>query len=257
MEGEEGDAIASDSNGDRDTIELPPWQLSWLKSVKESGKKIILVLTGGAPIAYPEDIADAVLFVWYPGEEGGNAVANVIFGDVNPSGKLPVTFPKSTADLPPYEDYALKGRTYRYMEKEPLYPFGFGLSYTKFSFESLTLSDKKISSGGKITAKVTVTNTGNRFGEDVVQLYIAKEKRNSLDPVCSLKAFKRISLEAGKSKTVELTLSGDDFQTVNAEGEYILDAGNYIVYAGDSAPLEVSQKRGAANYVSETVSVNI
>ncbi|MCL2271040.1 MAG: glycoside hydrolase family 3 C-terminal domain-containing protein, partial [Treponema sp.] len=122
IEGEEGDAIASDSNGDRMYIELPPWQLKFLQKVKAAGKPVILVLTGGSPIAIPEDIADAIIFAWYPGEQGGKAVADIIFGDVVPSGKLPITFPASTDQLPPYDDYSMKGRTYRYMTEKPLYP---------------------------------------------------------------------------------------------------------------------------------------
>jgi beta-glucosidase len=255
MEGEEGDAIASDSNGDRESIELPPWQLAYLRAIKACGKKTVLVLTGGSPIAFPPDIADAVLFVWYPGEEGGSAVANIIFGDASPSGKLPVTFPVSTAQLPPYEDYALAGRTYRYMKEAPLYPFGFGLSYTSFRFDALTLSADGISAGGTVTAKVTLSNTGKRDGEEVVQVYVAKDKRGEDDPQTSLRAFRRVSSAAGVRAEVAFELPATAFESVNAAGEGVLEAGGYTVTAAAAAPLPLAVERGAAAPVSARIVV--
>jgi beta-glucosidase len=216
IEGEEGDAIASDSNGDRNTIELPPWQLKYLRVVREAGKKIILVLTGGSPIAIPDDVADAVIFAWYPGESGGKAVADVIFGDVVPSGKLPLTFPASTAQLPPYEDYSMKGRTYRYMTEKPLYPFGFGLSYTSFRFDSIKLSLPLISAASSVKVSVTVTNTGKRDADEVIQIYVTKDDRSADDPLSTLRDFSRVFIKAGKSGTVEFTLDSSAFETVTA-----------------------------------------
>jgi len=253
MEGEEGDAIASDSNGDRNTIELPPWQLKFLKAVRNAGKKIILVLTGGSPIAFPEDIADAVIFAWYPGESGGKAVADVIFGDVVPSGKLPITFPASTAQLPPYEDYSMKGRTYRYMTEKPQYPFGFGLSYTSFRFDSITLSESVISSGGSVKASVSVTNTGKIDADEVVQVYISRDGRSENEPVASLRGFRRVFIPAGKGKTVEFELPSTAFETVNEEGEYQLLPGSYTVIAADAAPVPVSVEKGAPTPVSAKI----
>jgi len=256
IEGEEGDAIASDSNGDRNTIELPPWQLKYLQAVRNAGKKIILVLTGGSPIAYPEGLVDAVIFAWYPGEQGGKAVADIIFGDVVPSGKLPITFPASTEQLPPYEDYSMKGRTYRYMTEKPLYPFGFGLSYTTFRFDSIILSAASISAGGCVKAKVTVTNTGKRDAEEVVQLYVSKEKLEADEPFSSLRGFKRVFIPAGRSKTVEFDLFSTVFETINAEGESVLTPGSYKVIAADAAPVPVSVEKGASASVSERIFVN-
>ncbi|MDR1100352.1 MAG: glycoside hydrolase family 3 C-terminal domain-containing protein [Treponema sp.] len=245
MEGEEGDAIASDSNGDREAIELPPWQLKYLRKVKASGRKVILVLTGGSAIAFPEDIADAVLYAWYPGEKGGLAVADIIFGDVVPSGKLPVTFPVATSQLPPYEDYRMQGRTYRYMSEKPLYPFGFGLSYTSFRFDSLELSASSIHAGAALTAVVKLTNTGKRDAEEVVQLYISKDDRGADDPASSLRAFRRIFVPAGKTVSAEFELAAAAFESVNAAGDSVLVPGAYTVYAGDAAPLPVSVEKGA------------
>jgi len=256
IEGEEGDAIASDSNGDRNTIELPPWQLKYLQAVRNAGKKIILVLTGGSPIAFPEDLVDAVIFAWYPGEQGGKAVADIIFGDTVPSGKLPITFPASTEQLPPYEDYSMKGRTYRYMTEKPLYPFGFGLSYTNFRFDSINLSSPSISAGGCVKAKVTVSNTGKRDAEEVVQLYISREKRGADEPFASLKGFKRVFIPAGRSKTVEFDLFSTIFETISAEGESVLLPGSYSVIAADSAPAPVSVEKGAPAPVVEKILIN-
>ncbi|MCL2759481.1 MAG: glycoside hydrolase family 3 C-terminal domain-containing protein [Treponema sp.] len=255
MEGEEGDAIASDSNGDRNTIELPSWQLKYLQAVRNAGKKIILVLTGGSAIAFPEDLADAVIYAWYPGESGGKAVADIIFGDVIPSGKLPVTFPISTEQLPPYEDYSMKGRTYRYMTEKPLYPFGFGLSYTSFRFDSINLSAQSISAGGSIKATVTVTNTGNFDADEVVQIYVSRDDKGENEPFSSLRGFRRIFIPAGKSEKVEFDLSAAVFETVNDDGEYRLLPGSYSVIAADSAPVAAAVEKGAPEPVSAKISI--
>ena len=253
IEGEEGDAIASDSNGDRDTIELPAWQLKYLQKVREAGKKIILVLTGGSPIALPEDLVDAVVFAWYPGESGGKAVADIIFGDVVPSGKLPITFPASTQQLPPYKDYSMKGRTYRYMTEKPLYPFGFGLSYTTFRFDSVKLSADTISAGKQVKVSVTVSNTGKIDADEVVQIYVSKDDRGADDPIASLRDFRRIFISAGKSETIEFELSASAFETVNTQGEYVLLPGNYTVTAADAAPVPVAVEKGAPAPVSAKI----
>ncbi|MCL2044103.1 MAG: glycoside hydrolase family 3 C-terminal domain-containing protein [Treponema sp.] len=255
IEGEEGDAIASDSNGDRSYIELPPWQLKFLQKVRATCKKLILVLTGGSPIAVPEDIADAILFAWYPGEQGGKAVADIIFGDVVPSGKLPITFPASTDQLPPYDDYAMKGRTYRYMTEKPLYPFGFGLSYTSFRFDSISLSAPSIKAGESVKVSVTVSNTGARDADEVVQLYISKDNRSADDPLSSLRGFRRVYVPAGKSVTVEFLLPASAFEMVNDAGESILVPGTYSVIAADAAPVPVATEKGAAEPIRAVIQV--
>ncbi|MDR0707633.1 MAG: glycoside hydrolase family 3 C-terminal domain-containing protein [Treponema sp.] len=255
MEGEEGDVIASDSKGDRSAIELPDHQLAYLRALKNRGKPIVLVLTGGSAIAIPEDIADAVLFAWYPGEKGGAAVADIIFGDTTPSGKLPITFPASTSQLPPYEDYAMKGRTYRYMTGKPLFPFGFGLSYTTFAFSDIALSEKTLSKGGSVKVAVTVANTGSRDGDEVVQIYIVRDDRTEGDPASSLRAFKRASIPAGRQTRVEFTLDSSAFESVNETGESVLLPGSYTVIAADAAPLAVSVEKGAAKPVSANIAV--
>lgn len=254
MEGEEGDAVES-LKGDRDTIELPEWQLNYLKAIHERGTPIVLVLTGGSAIAFPAELADAILFAWYPGEEGGNAIADVIFGDTIPGGHLPVTFPKSTADLPDFEDYNMKGRTYRYAEKEPLFPFGFGLSYSSFAFENPKVNNKTVQGPIEIstadeskylTFEVDVKNTGNIPAPEVIQIYIRRKNRSADEANCKLTAFQKIYLQAGESKSISFTLGKDAFVTVDAEGESQIYPGEYEVIIADSAPIELSQKLGAS-----------
>jgi beta-glucosidase len=207
------------------------------------------------PVAFPEDIADAILFAWYSGEEGGAAVASIIFGETNPSGHLPVTFPASTAQLPPYEDYAMAGRTYRYMTETPLYPFGFGLSYTRFRFDGIALSAAEIARGGKVAARVTLSNIGKFDGEEVVQIYISREARGPDDPVASLRAFRRGALKAGEQATADFTLEASAFESVNADGESVLAPGIYTVTAAEAAPLPVAVERGAAEPASARITV--
>jgi beta-glucosidase len=255
MEGEEGDAIASDSNGDRDYIELPPWQLAYLRQVRASGKPLILILTGGSPIAIPEDIADAVIFAWYSGEQGGRAVADIVFGDTVPSGKLPITFPVSTAQLPPYEDYSLKGRGYRYMREAPLYPFGFGLSYTSFRFDSIKLSASEITAGATVTATVSLANTGSRDAGEVVQLYISRDSRGEDEPAASLRAFRRVSVASGGRASLDFELPASAFQTVGSDGESRLLPGTYTVTASDAAPLPIAVEKGAPPPVTAKITV--
>lgn len=250
MEGEEGDSVES-TKGDRDAIELPPYQLDYLRAIKERGTPVVLVVTGGAAIAFPEDIADAILHVWYPGEEGGNAVANVIFGKVNPNGHLPETFPRSTADLPDFADYNMKGRTYRYMEKEPLFPFGFGLSYTKFEFSNAAVTG----TGTDLIVKAKITNKGDVAGKDAVQLYVRKVNRTEDDPFFTLRNFAKVNVAAGESMGIAFNLSAADFETVNAEGERVLVPGEYEIIIADAVPTERSAKLGASKPVSIKVKI--
>ncbi|GHU24511.1 glycosyl hydrolase [Spirochaetia bacterium] len=255
MEGEEGDAIASDSLGDRDAIELPAYQLEYLKKLRERGKPLVLVLTGGSAIAVPEDIADAIIFAWYPGEAGGEALADIIFGDIVPSGKLPITFPASTAQLPAYEDYNMTGRTYRYMSEAPLYPFGFGLSYTTFVFDSITADKKTLKPGEELNVTVTFRNTGTRDAEEVVQIYVAKDARGPDDPVASLRYFKRIAVKAGEAGILVFTLPASAFESVNAAGESVLSPGSYTLTASDAAPIPVAVLRGAPKPVTTGITI--
>lgn len=191
------------------------------------------------------ELADAVLLAWYPGEEGGNAVADILFGKVSPSGRLPVTFPKSFAQLPPYEDYSMKGRTYRYMTAEPMYTFGYGLSYSTYTYSSLTLSEKQIKKNMTIIAETMVTNTGKMEGEEVVQLYITVPQTEK-NPQYSLKGFKRVNLKAGESRKVQFQITPDLMKSVDANGSEVLLSGSYVVRIGGASPSKRSLSLGAA-----------
>lgn len=250
MEGEEGDALET-VRGDRDFIELPKHQLDYLQAVHDRGTPVVLVLTGGSPIAFPYDIADAILFAWYPGEEGGNAVADIIFGEASPSGHLPVTFPKATTDLPAFDDYSMKNRTYRYAQKEPLFPFGFGLSYTQFSIKNAKA--KKTNKNVKIECEVQ--NIGNFDAKEVIQVYISKANRTDNEPICSLRDFTKIFIESGKTKTVHFELPLSAFETITQNGNSVLEKGKYIITLADSSPNEISLKLGATKPISLKIEI--
>jgi beta-glucosidase len=258
VEGEEGAAIASHHFGDMIEYNLPQHQIDFLRKIKENNDKpVIVIITGGCPMNLSEvhELADAVLMAWYPGEEGGNAVADIIFGNASPSGRLPVTFPKSLSQLPPYEDYSMKGRTYRYMTEEPLYPFGFGLSYSKVSYEAVKLSAATIKPGATVTAEVTVKNTGDREVEEVVQLYLKDQQASVAVPAMALKGFQRLSLKAGESKTVTFTITPDMMKLINDKGVAVLEKGKFTVFAGGAVPIKRSEDLGAPKPVQAEFTV--
>lgn len=249
MEGEEGESIASPHFGDRLDYNLPANQLEFLKKIRDGHKNpVIAIVTGGSPmnLAEVQELADAVLLVWYPGEEGGNAVADIIFGKATPSGRLPITFPKSLGQLPPYEDYAMQGRTYRYMKEEPLYPFGFGLSYTSFTYTNPKLSATAIKKKQPVDIEVTVTNTGKLDGDEVVQLYITDLESSVAAPLFSLRGVKRVHLKAGAATTVKFTVTPEMMMLVNAKGESVLESGKFQISVGGSLPGKRSEALGAA-----------
>jgi len=258
-EGEEGEAIASPDKGDRLDTRLPESQLNYLRKLRQAAgkKKIVVVLTGGSAITSPEieGLADAILFVWYPGEQGGRAVADVLFGDANPSGRLPITFPKSINDLPSFENYSMVGRTYRYMEKEPLFPFGFGLSYTKFSYSDLKLSATKIKKGESVTATFKITNTGKISGEEVAQLYIKDLNANFRVPIQSLKGIKKVSLKPGASQEISFLITPELMSSVDETGKSLVGKGNIQLTIGGASPGNRSIQLGAAEFLNGTFTV--
>ena len=238
LEGEEGDAIASTANGDRPDLNLPANQLEFLRALRKTAKSLVVVVMGGSPITMPEvqELADAIVFAWYPGEEGGRAIADVLFGDGVPSGRLPITFPQSVEQLPPYESYAMEGRTYRYMTQAPLYPFGFGLSYASFTYAQAALSAASIAADGATLLRVTVTNHGTMAAEDVVQLYVSAMKPSTRAPIAALKAFQRVALAPNTSRTLEFPITSRMLAIVNEAGTEVVEKGSFRLTVGGVSP---------------------
>lgn len=250
LEGEEGAAVASPHFGDRLDYNLPQNQIDFLKKIcTDNDRPVIAIITGGSPMNLTEvhELADAVLLVWYPGEEGGNAVADVIFGKASPSGRLPITFPKSFDQLPAYDDYDMEGRTYRYMKEEPLYPFGFGLSYGKFEYSDLVLSASTLRRRSKepVSVTVKVTNTGQHAAEEVVQLYITDRESKFRTPLFTLNGVRRVSIEPGKSAEVTFKITPEMLSIVGDSGEKVLEPGTFTISVGGSLPGNRSEALGA------------
>jgi beta-glucosidase len=252
MEGEQGECIGAPDGGDKSGIDIPPNQIEFLRKMKEVGKPVLAIVTGGSPMAMSEvhELADAVLMVWYPGEQGGIAVGDVVFGKESPSGKLPVTFPRSLDQVPPFTDYALTGRTYRYMDADPMYPFGFGLSYTQMTYSELKLSRKRVKDGQSLTAAVTVTNTGQRDADEVVQLYLTDEQASVPAPRCALKGFRRIRLKAGQSRAVRFRITPEMMTLHNAAGQPMIEPGGFTVTVGGCSPGSRGAELGAPELVT-------
>lgn len=239
LEGEEGDQGNEFASGDKPNLKLPGIQEDILKALCESGKPVVLVLLSGSALAIPwaDENIPAIVQGWYPGAQGGRAIAQTLFGDNCPEGKLPVTFYRTSEELPPFTDYAMKERTYRYMTGEALYPFGYGLSYT--SFELTDASTEGTPEDG-MKLRVRVTNTGSYEGAETVQIYVKSPMKGA--PNAQLRALKKVSLVPGEAKDVELTLPAKAFGVYNEDGERVLVPGEYEVYLGTSAP----DKRSAA-----------
>jgi beta-glucosidase len=247
LEGEEGESLLTPLNGDRDSISLPSSQVNYIKELSIHGAKIVLVVTGGSPIALGEveDLVDAILLVWYPGMEGGRAVADVLFGDVSPAGKLPVTFPKSLDQLPAFDDYGMTGRTYRYMTEEPLYPFGFGLSYSRFDYSELQLDKADLTLGDSLNISLTLTNCGDRDAAEVAQFYLSDLRASTIVPFHHLVGFERVMLKAGESKTLRFTLTPEMMSFYNDDGNLTIEPGKFRLEVGGCSPSKGRQKLGA------------
>jgi beta-glucosidase len=224
-------------HGDRTDITLPAVQRALLERVAASGKPLVVVLMAGGAVAidWAQEHAGAILDAWYPGESGGAAIAQVLAGDYDPAGRLPVTFYRSTRDLPPYVSYAMHGRTYRYFDGTPLYPFGFGLSYTHFGYADPNLSTARLKARAALKVSATVRNTGTRAGDEVVQLYLDAPDV-PMAPRHALVGFERVHLEPGESRRVEFALSPRALSSVDAAGNRAVAAGRYRVFIGGGQP---------------------
>ncbi len=232
----------------RSDIDLPGRQQELIDAIAKTGKPFVVVLFNGRPLTLSKvaGSSPAILEAWFPGIEAGNAVADVLFGQVNPGGKLPVSFPQRLGQVPIYYNHEPTGRpcdatqkyTSRYRDLttcDPLYPFGFGLSYTTFSVSGLTLDKSRVSRNGKVRATVTVKNTGSRAGDDVVQLYLHDPVASLSQPVRRLRGFDRVTLAPGQSRRVSFTIDRDDFGFYDNDGRFVVEPGTIELYAGDSS----------------------
>ncbi len=224
--------------GDRTNLQIPKSMQLLIRSLHETGKPVILVLTSGSALAvnWENDNIPAILQAWYPGQQGGNAVADVLFGNYNPAGRLPVTFYRSVEDLPRFEDYNMEGRTYRYFRGEPLYPFGHGLSYSDFQYEKIEVSSKEVTENENITVIVSLTNKGKYDGDEVIQLYVRDVESSVMQPIKSLKGFKRTFIKSGESKIVEIPLEIKDLGHYDEnKKEFITEPGIFEIQVGASS----------------------
>ncbi len=223
--------------GDRLEITLPRAQEELLQKIHALGKPVVLVLMNGSALAinWAAEHIPAIVEAWYPGEAGGIALADVLFGDTNPGGRLPVTFYKSVDDLPPFEDYRLEGHTYRYFCGKPLFPFGYGLSYTTFAYDNLQMDRSQVKAGDEVAISVTITNTGSRTGDEVVQLYTCDVEAGVSRPVKELKGFKRLTLNPGEQKTVTFTLAVNQLGFYNHQLDFVVEPGLIEVMVGSSS----------------------
>ncbi|WMJ87467.1 glycoside hydrolase family 3 C-terminal domain-containing protein [Anaerocolumna sp. MB42-C2] len=238
LEGEEGDANNSYAGADKADLNLPESQMRLLKAVCETGKQVVLLLATGSAMAinHAAEHCDAILQVWYPGQMGGIAAANLLFGKTSPSGKLPVTFYRTTEELPDFTDYSMKNRTYRYMEQEALYPFGYGLSYGDFTYDGLGVDQVVPGTDGYVRISVSVRNNSAVECEEVTQVYIKITNSLFAVPNYTLTDFKRVHLQSGEKKQIEFLLPASVFMVINDEGERILDGDKAFIYVGGSQP---------------------
>lgn len=246
LEGELGDAEGADG-GDRREIGLPRGQEEFLKLLQAAGKPVVLVLTGGSALAvsWAQQYVDAIIWAGYPGEEGGTALGDLLYGRVSPSGRLPLTFYHATADLPPFDDYGMAGRTYRYFEGEPLYPFGFGLTYTDFDYESLELERDTVAAGETLAVTARVRNVGQRAADEVVQLYLSDLEASVAVPRSQLCGVQRLDLAPGEAATARFTVAPEMMMVVGADGVRRFEPGRFRVTVGACSPGPRGQALGA------------
>lgn len=239
VEGEELNVKVEGFNGgDRTDLALPAAQEELIKEIQGLGKPVVIVLLGGGALAvnWANEHVGAILHAWYPGEEGGTAIADVLFGDYSPAGRLPVTVYKSITDLPAFTDYNMQGRTYRFLKSDPLYQFGFGLSYTEFKYDKLTLSSSSVNAGDAPVITVDVQNVGSMGGDEVVQLYVTDVSASFPVPIRSLAGFKRVSLKPREKQTLIFTLNPDQMMVVDDSGKRFIEPGEFFVSVGGRQP---------------------
>ncbi len=238
LEGEEMPVdIQGFSKGDRTNLQMPSAQQKLIKELYDLGKPLVFVLTSGSAMAinWEQEHLPAIINAWYPGQAGGSAVADILFGDYNPSGKLPITFYRSIKDLPPFEDYHMNGRTYRYFDGEVLYPFGYGLSYTHFDFSKPVLEKSAIEKNEKNQVSVTVTNNGELDGSTVIQLYVRDKEASVSTPFKSLRKFKKVYVRKGESKTIGFVITPEDLALFDTKGSTYVESGEFDIFVGEDS----------------------
>jgi beta-glucosidase len=238
LEGEEMQVdVPGFKGGDRTSLDLPQEEEDLLKALKATGKPLVVVLMNGSALSvnWVSEQADAVVEAWYSGEEGGTAIGQTLAGMNNPAGRLPVTFYKNVEQLPPFEDYSMKNRTYRYFEGQPLYSFGYGLGYSKFEYSNLRLSSTNLRAGDSLSVDADVKNVSQREGDEVAELYLSFPQSPSA-PIRALRGFTRLHLKAGESQHVHISLDSRDLSEVNAKGDRIVAKGSYHVSLGGGQP---------------------
>jgi len=243
---------------DKKDLNLPAIQEQLLKMLHKTGKPVILVLLNGSPLSvnWADENIPAIIEAWYPGEEGGTAIADVLFGDYNPAGRLPVTFYKSLAQAPPFENYNMRRRTYRYMKAEPLYPFGYGLSYSRFEYSGLKIAPGRIRVGDEVRISVCVKNTGKTAGDEVVQLYVSDLAASAPVPIRQLCGFLRIHLKPGKKKSVTFVLKPEQLAFVNYDDQWVIEPGEFEISVGGCQPSDKYEKRSGSNVLSRRFDLN-
>jgi beta-glucosidase len=238
LEGEEMKVdVPGFKGGDRTSLDLPKEEEDLLEALKGTGKPLVVVLMNGSALSvnWANEHANAILDAWYSGEEGGTAVAQTLAGVNNPAGRLPVTFYKGVEQLPAFEDYAMKNRTYRYFSGQPLYAFGYGLSYSKFTYSNLDLSARELSAGDALSVEVDIRNTSDRAGDEVAELYLHFPE-SAGRPIRALRGFTRLHLDAGQTRRVHFSLDARGLSEVNEKGDRIVAAGAYQVSVGGGQP---------------------
>lgn len=240
LEGEEGDTGNSYVSGDKEDIELPGVQRELMEAIADTGKPAVFCLLAGSDLnlKYAAEKFDAVMMLWYPGCQGGKAAAKVLFGEISPSGKLPVTFYESLEELPDFTDYSMKGRTYRYMERKAQFPFGYGLTYSKVAVDKAEVK----ACGQKINVEVEVQNNGAYDTEDVVQIYVKNIDSKNAIPNPMLAGFQRIFLKAGECQKIEIPIWEKAFTVVDETGKRMEEGKKFEIYAGCSQPDEKSKE---------------
>ena len=240
--------------GDKNDLLLPKCQQDLVSTVVSRNKPVILVNMSGSAIDFAEgNQADAIIQAWYPGAMGGKAISDLIFGEYSPSGKLPVTFYRNDNHLPDFEDYSMDNRTYKFFKEKPLYPFGFGLSYTSFSYYDMQAKKVKFVPEEDVEVTVKVCNTGEREADEIVECYLRDEEASVRVPIHKLCGMKRVTLKSGEETTVTFVIEGKQFTIINEEGEHLYEPGKFTLYAGGCQPDAYSEELSGCKTAAVTI----